>query len=138
MALNKAIFMGNLTRDPESRQAGETTVANFSVAVNETWGSGDDRKEKTSFIDCKAFGKLADNIVKYLKKGRKVAIEGSLDQESWEDKEGNKRNKLVVKVSDFTFVDSPDKNDSAGSAPRKQGGQKEAVKSQGGNDDIPF
>ena len=103
MNYNKAIIAGNLTRDPELRktQSG-ATVTSFTVAINERQKDGTDR---TSFINCEAFGKVAETIEKYFKKGKPIFIEGRLRQEAWEDKQGNKQTKIKVIVERFDFID---------------------------------
>lgn len=102
---NKVILMGNLTRDPETRQTPSgQSVTNFSLAVNRTWkGQDGSTQEQVSFIDCVAWGKTGEVIAQYLQKGRPVLVEGRLDQRSWEQ-DGNKRSKVEVIVDTFNFV----------------------------------
>lgn len=76
--------MGRLVRDPESRQAGETTVAKFTLAVDRM------KKGETDFINCTAFGKSAEFVEKYLSKGTKIAIEGRWQTGTYTNKEGQK------------------------------------------------
>lgn len=99
---NKVILMGNITRDPELRQTqGGTSVVKFTVAINDKIKD----KDTTSFIDCTAFGKTAENIAKYFHKGSPILIEGRLRQESWTDKQsGQNRSKLVIVADKFEFV----------------------------------
>ena len=104
---SKAIIAGNLTRDPELRSTGSgTSVCSFSVAVNRVYRSADgENKEDVSFIDCSAWGKLAEVISQYGKKGSGVLISGRLSQRSWEDKNGGgKRSRTEIVVEDFNFV----------------------------------
>lgn len=104
---NKVILMGNLTRDPETRNTPNgQSVTNFSLAVNRTWkGADGQQNEDVSYIDCVAWGKPGEIIAQYLGKGRAVLVSGRLDQRSWEDKEsGGKRSKIEVVVEDFNFV----------------------------------
>jgi len=104
---NKVILMGNLTRDPETRNTPNgQSVTNFSLAVNRTWkGADGQQNEDVSYIDCVAWGKPGEIIAQYLSKGRAVLVSGRLDQRSWEDKEsGGKRSKIEVVVEDFNFV----------------------------------
>jgi single-strand DNA-binding protein len=111
---NKVILMGNLTRDPETRNTPNgQSVTNFSLAVNRTWkGADGQQNEDVSYIDCVAWGKPGEIIAQYLGKGRAVLVSGRLDQRSWEDKEtGGKRSKIEVVVEDFNFV-----GDGAGSS----------------------
>jgi len=118
---NKVILMGNLTRDPETRNTPSgQSVTNFSLAVNRTWrGADGQQQESVSYIDCVAWGKPGEIIAQYLGKGRAVLVSGRLDQRSWEDKEtGGKRSKVEVIVEDFNFVDSGSGAGSDNSAPR--------------------
>jgi len=98
MNFNKAIVVGRLTRDPESRtMPSGQTVASFSVATNRVWvGQDGNKQESTEFHNIVAFGKLADICSKYLNKGRLVLIEGRLQTNSWQDKEGNKKYRTEI------------------------------------------
>lgn len=91
MSLNQVSLIGRLTADPKLRTAGEYEVSDFGLAVNDGYGE----KEKTSFIDCRVWGKTASFANQYLKKGSLVAISGRLQQDSWE-KEGKKYSKVYV------------------------------------------
>lgn len=105
---NKVLLMGNLTRDIELKSiAGGQSVGNFGIAVNRnfTTASGEKREDVT-FVDCEAWGKTAENMAKYLSKGRPVFIEGRLKLEQWDDKEGKKHSRLRVVVDNFQFIDS--------------------------------
>jgi len=77
---NKIFLMGNLTRDPQlSYTPSQTAVVDFGIATNRRWTSQDgSQREDTCFVDCRAFGRLAENINKYLNKGRAVFVEGRL------------------------------------------------------------
>ena len=93
-SVNKVIIVGNLGRDPETRYlpSGEA-VTNISVATTETWkdkASGE-KKEETEWHRVSAFGRLAEIMGEYLKKGSQVYIEGSLRTRKWQDKEGHER-----------------------------------------------
>ena len=98
-SFNKVILMGNLTRDPELRYTPKgTAIARLGVAVNRRWTSeGGEQREETTFVDVDAFGKQAETLGQYMKKGRPIFIEGRLRLDSWEDKNtGQKRSKLYV------------------------------------------
>lgn len=107
--LNKVMLMGNLTRDPEIKYTPKgTAIANFGLAVNRnyTTESGEKREEVT-FIDLEAFGRTAEVIGEYLKKGRPIFIEGRLKLDQWDDKQtGKKMSKLRVVVDSFEFLSS--------------------------------
>lgn len=105
---NKVILMGNLTRDVEVRTtASGQSVANFSLAVTRSWkGQDGQSQDQTSFINCVAWGKVGDIIAQYVSKGSPLLVSGRLDQRSYEDKDGNKRQAVEVVVEDFNFVGS--------------------------------
>ncbi len=116
---NKVILMGNLTRDVEMRttQSGQT-VANFSLAVTRSWrDQNGQQQDQTSFINCVAWGKLGEIIAQYVQKGAPLLVSGRLDQRSYEDKDGNKRQAVEVVVEDFNFVGGGRGGDDS-SAPR--------------------
>lgn len=108
---NKVLLMGNLTRDPQVKQLpSNTTVADFGLAVNRRYKTqaGEDREE-TLFIDCAAFGKQAEVIGQYCKKGKALFVEGRLKLDTWEDKMGGgHRSKVTVVVENFQFVGGRD------------------------------
>ena len=108
--INKFIVDGNLTRDPE--MFGENqNVARFSIANNRRFGE----KKTTSFFDCVAFGSTGEAIAKHFHKGKAILIVGRLEQEKWEDKEGNSRSGFKVVVEEFSFI-GPKEEDSSGVA----------------------
>lgn len=129
---NLVVVTGNLTRDPEARQAGETTVVGFAVAVNESWKSKDGEvKERTSFFDVEAWGTLGTLVSKYLKKGSKVLVSGSLRQDVWE-KEGEKRSKVYIVADTVEFLNSAKEDGPAkASAPASKPTAKPAGKPAG-------
>lgn len=97
---SKTILVGNLARDPESRQAGESSVTRLVVAVNDAYS-----KDKVSYVDVEAWGKLGEICQKYLTKGRQALVEGRLFQDTWE-KDGKKQSKLYVKADNVQFLGS--------------------------------
>ena len=106
---NKVILAGNLTRDPELRYTPKgTAIARIGLAINRKWNSETGvLKEDVTFVDVDAFGKTAETIGQYLKKGRPILIEGRLRYETWEDKQsGQKKSKLGVVLESFQFMDS--------------------------------
>ncbi len=105
---NKVFLMGNLTRDPQlSYLPSETAVVEFGLAVNRRWtGKDGTKKEETCFVDCRAFGRQAENINKYLSKGRALFVEGRLSFDSWTAQDGTKRSKHRVTVENFQFLGS--------------------------------
>src|SRR6059036_2986643 len=106
---NKVILAGNLTRDPELRYTPKgTAVARIGLAVNRTWKSETgETKEEVTFVDVDAWGRQAEVIAQYLKKGRPLLMEGRLKLDQWEDKNTHqKQSKLKVVLESFTFIDS--------------------------------
>jgi len=107
MNYNHVTLAGNLTRDPELKYTPKgTAICAFTIAINRKWKSDSgEEKESVAFIDHKAFGKTAEVIAQYLKKGQPIFTVGRIDQENWDDKAtGQKRSKLVVVVESFQFV----------------------------------
>lgn len=109
MNFNLSIVGGNIVRDPDlSYTPNQTPVAKFTIATNDRIGEN----EHTSFIDCVAFGKRAELIVKYFTKGSRILISGRLQQDRWKTDEGYNRSKIKVIANDFKFVDRASDNDS--------------------------
>lgn len=108
--LNKVMLMGNLTRDIELRHTPNTNtaIAQIGLAVNRKWRTPEgETKEEVTFVDCEAWGKTAEILSQYLKKGRPVYLEGRLKLDQWQDKEsGQNRSKIKVVVESFQFIDS--------------------------------
>lgn len=108
-SFNKVILAGNLTRDPELRHTPKgTAVAKLGLAVNRSWTTETgEKREEATFVDVDAFGKQAETIAKFLRKGRSILVEGRLRMETWDDKAtGAKRSKLGVVMESFSFIDS--------------------------------
>lgn len=108
MNLNKAMIIGNLTRDPEMRNTSSgQTIASFSVATNLVWTdqSGQQQK-KTEFHNIIAWRKLADICAKYLHKGSKVFIEGRLQTTDWTGQDGVKRYKTEIVAENMIMLDN--------------------------------
>ena len=103
---NKVILVGNLTRDPQmSFLPSQTPVAEIGLAVNRRWRSKEgEQREETCFIDCRAYGKQAETINQYVKKGNPILIEGRLQLDTWEGKDGQKRSRHRVIVENFQFL----------------------------------
>lgn len=116
MNLNKAEIIGNLTRDPQVKTlASGTPLASFSVATNRIWKDYKTKKqrESTEYHNVIAWGKLAEIIGKYLKKGAKVYIDGRLQTRSWEDKDKNKRQKTEIVADNLIMLGHLNKKPSA-------------------------
>jgi single-strand DNA-binding protein len=134
--LNKVTLIGRLVRDVEARELNSgTRVANFALANNYSKKVGDHYEDAVSFIDCEAF-RGWEQIEQYLTKGKQVAIEGSLRQDRWEDKEGNKRNKIKILVDSIQLLGGQGNGEANGSAPSPS--TPSSSEGQMFNDDIPF
>jgi single-strand DNA-binding protein len=117
-SFNKVILVGNLTRDPELRYTPKgTAIAKLGLAVNRNWTSeSGEKKEEVTFVDVDAFGRTAENLAQYMRKGRPLLVEGRLKLDTWEDKNTHqKQSKLKVVLESFSFIDS--KGTDAGAAP---------------------
>jgi single-strand DNA-binding protein len=102
MYLNKAIIIGNLTRDPEVRALPSgMQVASFSVATNSVWKDKDgNKKEDTQFHNIVVFGRQAETAAQYLKKGQSVLVEGRMQTRSWDDKTSGEKKYRTEIVAD--------------------------------------
>ena len=106
---NKVLMIGNLTRDPQlSYLPSQTPVVEFGLAVNRKWTSKEgESKEEVCFVDCRAFSRLAENINKYMRKGRPLFVEGRLVYEQWTAQDGSKRSKHRIHVDNCQFLGGP-------------------------------
>jgi len=123
-SLNKVQIIGNLGKDPEIRhtQSGDK-IASFSVACLEKWNDKQtgEQKEKTEWVNCSVFGKLADVIEKYVFKGSKIYVEGKFKTRKWQDSSGADKYSTYVDVQNMIMLDS--KKESANDAQSKNEGQ---------------
>lgn len=106
--MNKFIGIGHLTKDGEMKQL-NTGVACYknTIALNHHYKKQDGSKEQeTCFLDFVCFARAAEIMQEYLQKGSKVLLEGRLRQENWQDKDGNKKSKIVLMVENVEFMDS--------------------------------
>jgi len=109
MNLNKAELIGNLTRDPEHRKLPSgTAVTTFTMATQHSWRDikTKEQKESAEFHKVIAWGRLAEIISKYLKKGSKVYLEGKLQSRRWKDKQGNLRETTQVVANNMIMLGS--------------------------------
>lgn len=107
MMANSVFLTGRITKDLELKQAGQTQVTNFSIAVDKPF-----KKDDTSFFEIVAFGKTAELLNNYCGKGSKILIEGSLKQDRFEDKNGNNRSVVRVIANRIEFLDNKSNNQS--------------------------
>lgn len=99
-SVNKAILLGRVGQDPESKKVGEHTLSTFSLATSEKYKD----KETTEWHNVKVWGKLADVANQYIKKGDLLYVEGKIETEKWETKEGEKRSRSTIKATNFTML----------------------------------
>lgn len=112
MNLNKAMIIGNLTRDPETRTTPQgINVTSFSVATSYIWNDANgNRQEKVEYHNIVAWRKLGEICAQYLTKGSKVFIEGRLQTRSWDDQQGNKKYRTEIIAENMIMLDRPNNN----------------------------
>jgi len=154
-SFNKVILAGNLTRDPELRYSPKgIAIAKLGLAVSRTWtNEAGEKKEEVLFVDVDAFGKQAEVLAQYMKKGRPILIEGRLRLDTWDDKQTNqKRSKLSVVLEAFSFLDfnrgegapgpegpaRPAASSRPAAAPAQPGPAPESETPSAEEDDVPF
>jgi single-strand DNA-binding protein len=122
---NKVMLMGNLTRDPQlSYLPSQTPVVEFGLAINRKWTSKEgESKEEVCFVDCRAFGRPAETLNKYMRKGRPLFVEGRLSFEQWTAQDGSKRSRHRVVVENFQFLGGPAGGSGAGGEAGAAGGE---------------
>ena len=121
MYLNKVFLYGNLTRDPELKALPSgSQVANFGMAANRTYKDKNGAKQETTeYHNVVAFGRTAEVIAQYVKKGRPIFVEGRLQTRSWEGKEdGKKQYRTEIIVENFQFGADGGKGGAPAGAPR--------------------
>lgn len=134
MDLNKVTIIGNLVRDPEARSlpSGQP-LSTFTIATNRQWRDAKTRelKEAAEFHPVVAWGKLAEIITKYVKKGSKVYVEGRLASRKWQDRSGQKRSTTEVVAENLIMLGHRTKPDEAEKAPQ------ELVKEEANLEEVP-
>ncbi len=151
-SFNKVILLGNLTRDPELRYTPKgMAVARLGMAVNRTYKTeGGESREEVTFVDIDAWGKQAELISQYLRKGNPLFVEGRLKLDQWDDKaSGQKRTALRVVMENFQFVGGRAEGRPGPGAPGAPASQSPAPSAPAGGetsqdgpppeeDDVPF
>ena len=142
-SVNKVILVGNLGRDPEVRYTtGGTAVANFTMATTDRWADpqSGERKERTEWHRVVVWGKQAEIAGEYLRKGRQVYVEGSLQTREWTDREGQKRYTTEVKAQRFQMLGGRGGEDRPMDGPSPAHAVADGGGAPGGydEDDIPF
>ena len=145
-SFNKVILVGNLTRDPELRYTPKgMAIAKIGLAVNRNWTSeSGEKKEEVTFVDVDIFGRTAENVAQYMKKGRPILIEGRLRLDQWDDKQtGQKRSRLGVVAETVQFLGSGGGEGRGGggdggeSAPRRSAPASSPAPSPASEPDMP-
>ena len=151
LKLNKSQLTGNVTRDPELRYTGSgAAVLGLGVAIDNSYkNQSGDWVDKTCFVDVTVFGKFAESLNSRIKKGDHIYIEGSLEQDEWQDKNtGQKRSKISIKAQNVQLTQKKDKQQSSGSVPKFEQNTQQSVSNRGQSttraenkieeSDIPF
>ncbi|PTF47007.1 single-stranded DNA-binding protein [Staphylococcus cohnii] len=125
--MNIVAITGRITKDLELKQAGQTQVTNFSMAVENPY-----KKDDASFFDIVAFGKTAELLNQYCGKGSKIGVDGTLKQDRFTDKEGNNRSVVRIIANRIEFLDTKQSNNQS----QQQKGQ--AKPQQQPANDNPF
>ena len=114
-SINNVIISGNLVRDPEMRYAQSgTAICSVSIAVNENFKKGEEWVKETSYIKTTVFGKQAENLAEYNKKGDPIIIEGRFKQNQWEGKDGKKQSEIVVIANRVHYLKEKDRSGEQG------------------------
>ncbi len=153
MGINKVILIGNLGKDPEFKYTpAGNPVATFSLATTERWNDKDgQRQDRTEWHNIVAWGRLAELVNQYLKKGRTCYLEGRITTRSWDDKDGNKKYRTEIVASSVEFLNASSgansgSNDKGGnSIPQDQSysqsfapSANQANEPQAAEEDLPF
>ena len=148
--INKVIIVGNLGRDPEVRYtASGAAVANVTVATTDAWKDKQtgEQQERTEWHRVVFFGRLAEIVGEYLKKGRQIYVEGRLQTRKWEDQQGQERYTTEIVANEMQMLGGRGDVSDPGSAPRGEeresaesgaGGKASSNKFDDFDDDIPF
>lgn len=132
--LNKIILIGRLTKDVELRNAGDTTVAKYSLAVNRSFKK--EGQPDADFINCVAFGKSAEFANKYFQKGQQVAVTGRIQTGNYKNKEGITVYTTDVIIEEQHFADSKKDGNSGNNSSSK--GKSPAPIDEDDDSDLPF
>lgn len=137
MDLNRAQVIGRLTADPELRTTGNgASVASFSVATNFNWtNQAGEKQESVEYHNVVVWRKLAEIAAQYLKKGRRVYIEGRLQTRSWEGQDGAKKYRTEIIADNMIMLDGP-RGDQAPSNEGAQASPKDEIPTIDANEDI--
>ena len=137
---NIVVLTGRLTADPELKTTqNNIPVTSFSIAVNRNYSSSDGERQ-TDFFNITVWRTQAENCGRYLKKGSKVAIVGSLQNRTYEDKDGNKRTVTDIVANEVEFLSSKGSGDGQEEEirPMTRSGKKPELEVMADDDQLPF
>lgn len=109
--MNRVVLVGRLTKDPELRNTGQTSVTSFTVAINRTFKNKEGNYD-ADFINCSIFGAQADNLAKYCFKGSQIGVEGRIQTRSYDAQDGTKRYVTEVIADRVEFLSSKNEGNS--------------------------
>lgn len=136
--INSVFLIGRLTRDPEIRHTQNgTAVATVSIANNYKYGD----RESVSYFNCVAWAKSAEIIAEYCKKGQRIGIEGRIQQRSWDDADGKKRQVVEIVIENFQFLSAKESTADQHDLKKSSASSKKpdlAQDNQFSDEDIPF
>jgi single-strand DNA-binding protein len=136
--INRVVLVGRLTRDAELKYTkGGAAVCEFAIAVNTPKKKGEEWVDEPSFFDVTVFGRQGEVINQYMAKGKQVGVDGRLEQQRWQNQEGQNRSRVVIIAQSVQLLRS--KGEEAAS-PRSESPQQPSLQSTRGGfpDDIPF
>lgn len=136
MYLNKAILIGNLTRDPELKSLPSgIKVCSFSIATNRVWkDKSGARQEAADYHNVVVFGRQAETVAQYMKKGNSILVEGRIQTRSWDDKNTGEKKYRTEVVADRTQFGPKGGASTGGGTPKTPN----EVAGQGGGDEIEY
>jgi single-strand DNA-binding protein len=143
MSLNNAILIGRVGQDAEITEVGSSTKAAFSLATSEAWKDRNgEKKEVTEWHNIEVWGKMAEAVGKWIRKGREVCVVGKITTQRWEGNDGQKKSKVVIRASELKFIGEAPKENAANDRPARR--ERYTPDPDPGNgdgftdDDIPF
>lgn len=136
--MNKVFFIGNIVRDPElTETSGGVKICRFSLAVNRSYTGGNGERQ-TDFFNCVAWRGLADTVAKYMHKGDKVAISGSIELRNYEDSKGVKKTSVDIVVGDIEFLTQKQRDNTDKQSGNINRSARQELQTFDDDGDIPF
>jgi len=142
--VNRVTLIGRLGKDPETKTVGDDKkVCKFSLATDESWTQGGEKKQKTQWHNIVAWAKLGETCQKYLKKGSLIFLEGKIEYRKWEGDDGQEKKATDIIMSSLTMLGNKEENTGSGGTSEKKvddwgkGSSKKAT-NQDADEDIPF